>query len=118
MKLPYLDNLVIPEDKITKYLLNLEHPSGGSKAVFFYRFGFTLDAWEELDAALRQHANNHETTSILEVDDGVKYVIEGRIISPDNRNPFVRVVWEIDKAKTYPRFITALPLKEPKGGTE
>ena len=43
MKLPDLENAYVPEAKIVKYLLNLEHVRGGKdKAVFFMRFGFTI----------------------------------------------------------------------------
>jgi hypothetical protein len=53
MKLPYLENAYVPDSKVVRYLLNLEHKQGGKdKAVFFMRFGFTMDAWEVLRQAL------------------------------------------------------------------
>jgi len=42
MKLPNAHLAVVPERKITLYLLNPAHSAGGSKAVFFLRFGFTV----------------------------------------------------------------------------
>jgi hypothetical protein len=43
MKLPNLENAYVPEAKIVKYLLNLEHKQGGKdKAVFFMRCGLAL----------------------------------------------------------------------------
>lgn len=43
MRLPEYEQAVIPERKITAYLLALTHRDGRSKAVFFMRFGFPLD---------------------------------------------------------------------------
>lgn len=52
MQLPYLEQAYIPEAKIVKYLLNLEHTGGGrEKAIFFMRFGFTLERRDSLRRA-------------------------------------------------------------------
>jgi hypothetical protein len=42
MKLPNAHLAVVPKRKITLCLLNPAHSAGGSKAVFFLRFGFTV----------------------------------------------------------------------------
>jgi hypothetical protein len=52
MKLPNAQSAIVPERKITHYLLNPAHPAGGSKAAFFLRFGFTAAQWEQLAGAL------------------------------------------------------------------
>ena len=41
MKLPNAAHAIVPERKVTLYLLNPAHPIGGSKATFFLHFGFT-----------------------------------------------------------------------------
>jgi hypothetical protein len=51
-KLPNVNEAIIPQKKITNYLLSLTHSSGRDKAVFFRRFGFTPDSWEVLAQAL------------------------------------------------------------------
>ena len=56
MKLPNAQFATVPEQKITRYLLNPAHPAGGSKALFFLRFGFTVADWPRLAEALLQHA--------------------------------------------------------------
>lgn len=67
MKLPHLENAFVPEAKIVKYLLNLEHKQGGKdKAIYFMRFGFTIEAWEVLAQALLAHAEAYEVTSTSE----------------------------------------------------
>jgi len=44
-----------PRAKITEYLLNENHPVGGGKAAFFFRFGFSAERWHVLAAALDDH---------------------------------------------------------------
>ncbi len=53
VKLPHAKLAVVPERKITRYLLNPAHPAGGSKAALFLRFGFTRGG---LDATCRHLA--------------------------------------------------------------
>jgi hypothetical protein len=61
MKLPNIENAYVPEAKLVKYLLNIEHPSGGKdKAIFFMRFGFTVEDWEVMATALLAHAATYE----------------------------------------------------------
>lgn len=111
MKLPYLENAYVPEAKIVKYLLNLEHRQGGKdKAVFFMRFGFTMASWEMLAQALLAHATAYEVASTITLPDRIHYVVEGVIISPDGRNPQIRSVWVIETDSTTPRFVSAYPL--------
>ncbi len=111
MKLPHLENAYVPEAKIVKYLLNLEHRQGGKdKAAFFMRFGFKIEAWEVLARALLAHAAAYDVASTMTLPDRVHYVIEGEIISPDGRNPQIRSVWVIETDSTAPRFVSAYPL--------
>lgn len=96
-----------------KYLLNLEHEQGGrDKAIFFMRFGFTIEAWQVLAQSLLAHAAAHEVTSTSEKPNTINHVIEGVLETPDKREPLVRTVWTIEKGSASPRFVTAYPLKE------
>ena len=47
MKLPNIENAIIEEHKLTRYLLSESHPFGRGKASFFKRFGFNaaLRCW-------------------------------------------------------------------------
>jgi hypothetical protein len=112
MKLPNYQNAVVEETKITKYLLSDVHTSGKGKAQFFTHFGFSIEQWENLANALLQHAKEHEITNHIDSPHGVKYVIEGRLNSPDKRNPFVRAIWITDLGNDYARLVTAYPLGE------
>lgn len=110
MKLPFVENAYVPEAKIVKYLLNLEHKAGGKeKAIFFMRFGFTIEHWEGLAKSLLAHARSYEVASQIDTKAGINYAIEGVLHTPDGRQPHVRTVWTIDTGSTAPRFVTAYP---------
>ncbi len=85
MYVPNAAHAVIPDAKITDYLL--KNPG---KAYFFLRFRFTLAQWHELRDALLRHIVTHEYAQEIVVDDGVKYVVEGELQSPDGKDPPVR----------------------------
>jgi hypothetical protein len=54
--LPNASRAVVPEAKITRYLLSETHPAGRSKARFFTAHGFSPAQWEVLATALPDHA--------------------------------------------------------------
>lgn len=106
-----VDNLVVPEPKVTRYLLNLDHERGGPKARFFLGFGFGINDPDVLVRALMTHGAAYE---IVETEDRFRatvYTVEGEIESPDGRNPRIRTVWQIDEGATEARFITAVPMR-------
>jgi hypothetical protein len=112
MKLPNLEKAVVPEAKIIRYLLNLESENGKTKARFFLSFGFTIETWEIMAQAIKQHAGIHDVAKIeIRPPFGVHYVVEGSLITPDGRNPKVRVVWIIDEDSHIPRLVSAYPLQ-------
>jgi hypothetical protein len=103
---------IVPEAKILRYLLSLDHPKGKSKAKFFLSFGFTTAQWDVFADALRDHAIDNPLVEInREAEFGVRYVVEGTLITPDRRNPKVCVVWykEKDDTTELPRLVTAYP---------
>ena len=63
MKLPHVEQAIIPERKLTEYLLSPTHRTGRDKAAFFTRFGFNREQWETLADALRRHAVEHEVNA-------------------------------------------------------
>lgn len=111
MKLRNADQAIVPEAKITRYLLDLTSPKGKSRAVFFRTFGFTIEQWQVMADALKQHAADYEVASTVTSDHGTRYVIEEALITPDGRNPQVRAVWMIREDETEPGFVSAYPLK-------
>jgi hypothetical protein len=110
MKLPNAERAVVPDRKITHYLLSAAHRDGQHKAEFFCSFGFNLEAWVELASALLNHARNHEVVEIVPTPFGRNYVVEGLLPAPDGRTPKVRVVWFIANGEETATLATAYPL--------
>lgn len=110
MLVPNAHQAIVPPEKITHYLLSLTSKQGKDKALFFMAFGFSLDHWEVLAEALKTHIMSHEVSSIRETPYGLHYVVEGLLLSPDQRNPSIRSVWKIENTMTEPSFVTAYPL--------
>jgi hypothetical protein len=108
--LPKAELAVIDEWKIARYLLATDHPVGGPKAVFFRQFGYRLAAWAELRDALIAHASSGELVSASKIEFGMKYTLDGPIITPSGRRPRIRTVWIINVGETAPRLVTAYPL--------
>jgi hypothetical protein len=113
LKLPAAEDALVPEAKIAHYLLDLNHPTGHTKAVYFLRFGFEQVAWEVMAEALKRHAISSEIVKIEITPFGTRYTLEGMLETPDQRNPTIRTGWIIDETEI-PRFVTAIPIKRNK----
>ena len=111
MKLPNAHLAIVEREKVADYLLNPAHRYGASKSRFFRAFGFRLDAWETLAAALREHGQRHDVVRIKETGFGPRYEIEGEVLTPDGRNPRIRTVWQMDEGAIAPRLLTAYPVE-------
>jgi len=110
MKLPNADLATVPEQKITRYLLNPAHPAGGSKAAFFLQFGFTAAEWRRLAEALIRLARENDVVDTTETRHGTRHVVDGSLTAPDGTRLNVRTAWFIDVGGNAPRFVTAHPL--------
>ncbi|MCW5556435.1 MAG: hypothetical protein KIT22_01090 [Verrucomicrobiae bacterium] len=113
MKVPNAHLAIVPERKVTQYLLNPAHPAGGSKAAFFLRFGFTVAEWQRLAEALRQHAREHEVVKTEETSHGTRHVVDGPLTAPDGTRLSLRSAWYIHQGSGTPRLVTAHPLPKP-----
>jgi len=113
MKLPRPELAIVPEQKITRYLLNPAHPAGGSKASFFLRFGFTVAEWKRLAEALLHHARENEVTETGKTCHGTRFAVDGPLTAPDGRVLNIRSVWYIRADGGRLRFVTAHPLPKP-----
>jgi hypothetical protein len=110
MKLPYYENVIISQMKITGVLLSRARPERRNRAKFFTNLGFSSDTWEVLAQALLRHAADHEVTKIEVLSSGIQYVIDGPIFAPNGQTPLVRAIWFIPIDESLPRFITAYPI--------
>lgn len=111
MNLPHASAVVIPEEKITGYLLSPTHRDGRHKAAFFSSLGFSAERWPELADALKDHAQTHAVTHEEPSPFGTRYVVEGIMKTPTGRTPLIRVVWFVETGEAIPRLTTAYPLK-------
>jgi hypothetical protein len=107
LKLPNLAKAFIEPQKITAYLLSEEN--SGGKSAFFIAFGFTLAQPEVLSQALLAHAAAHEVAGVSQTPHGTKYIIDGKMQTPDGRSSQVRSVWIDDRGEEAPRLVTAYP---------
>jgi hypothetical protein len=112
--LPNRELAQVPEKKLREYLLSMSHPVGHAKARFFLSIGFSPDRWEVLSGALLRHAVELEVVQAEPNRFGTRYLIEGRLASPDGRDPRVRSVWFIETGEVIPRFVTAYPVSKEK----
>ena len=113
MSLPNAEHAIVDDRKIIEYLLSPQHSRGAAKAEFFRRFGFSLAQWTVCREALFAHAQNHEVSAWKRTPFGEAFEVNGRLTSPDGRNPWVRVVWFVRTGETTPRLATAIPSKGP-----
>jgi hypothetical protein len=109
MKLPGVDRAVIAPSKVREYLLSRAHPVGRFKAAFFEALGYSAADWRTLAAALRQHASEHEASSLATNEHGQKYEIRGNMVGPAGKTAVVVAVWIVLGSEDFPRFVTAFP---------
>ncbi|MFP4032553.1 MAG: DUF6883 domain-containing protein [Desulfococcaceae bacterium] len=109
MKVPNCQNAEVPKSKIVDYLLSARHPEGGSKARFFFGWGFTTEAWGVLASALTKQINENDYLEVVEGRHGIKYIVVASIESPKGKTSAVKTIWMIAKGSKNPRLITAYP---------
>ena len=112
MLLPNAEHASVEREKISGYLLSTTNPRGRSKALFFSRFGFELESWEDPAEAFKLQVKTHEVVRPVETPYGSRYYVDGIIDTPEGRNPLVRTVRQFDQGTNYPRLITAHLLRE------
>jgi len=108
MPFPNAEHAIVAEEKIRDYLLNLAHPVGGAKAVWFASIGYTLDNWQELASDLLQLARTADDFMAKPSPFGVKYEVSGEIGRPGHRWAVVVSVWIVEENGS-PRLVTEYP---------
>jgi Domain of unknown function (DUF6883) len=109
MKIPNADAAIIADDKLVKYLLNVEHPKGGSKAKLLVKMGYQPDDWLRLAADIRSQHLMAEVAGTSENEYGTRYEIVAPLQGPVGRPVTFRSVWQIDTGTDVPRLITMVP---------
>ncbi len=109
MQIPGSENAVIQADKLRGYLLNVDHPRGGSKARLLISMGYSLANWQQLDADLRCLHLTADVASERETEYGRRYEIIAPLVGPKGREVLFRSVWQTDLGSDCPRLITVHP---------
>ncbi len=66
---------------------------------------------EQLAADLRSIAQQYPVVERTETPFGVKYVVDGELVSPLGRQAWVRTVWIVETGSKEPRLVTAFPIR-------
>jgi len=87
-------------------------PDAAGKAAFFMRQGFTVEAWEIFEDALRGLAASGSFTMRMDSPHGTKYIVDGLLTTPVGKTPLVRTIWIVDQGGKHPRLVTAYPYEK------
>jgi len=108
MPIPEAHRAVVEDAKVRDYLLNLSHPDGGSKAIWFHSLGYHRDKWQDLANDLLAIAQNCTTFDTEITRFGVKYKAWGTVGRSEHRPGVVLTVWIVEDNDP-PRLVTAYP---------
>lgn len=109
MELPNRFRVEISRRKVTGYLLATAHPVGGAKARYFESRGYSLEAPEGLEDALRRVALVGVVVGEEATAWGKKYVVEATITAPDGNPLALATVWIVGDPGV-PLLVTAYPI--------
>ena len=113
MELPNRHLAYVPEAKITRYLLDLNHPDGWGKAQEFRKRGYDDSNVATMITDLIGVAQTQPVSEVVTTQYGIKYVIYGVIQPPIGEDLLILSVWQIDRGRSAPRLLSAY-LQEPK----
>ena len=108
MKLP--KNVIIPDDKLTQYLLIYREQDDKSK--FLLKAGFTQANPDELKNAILELINQIEAIEDTSNEYGTFYRVEGELNGVNNIKLLVVTIWLKRKIDNQIQFITLKPKKE------
>lgn len=106
MKLP--DDVVIPHEKLTRYLLVLQ--PGNDKSRFLAQAGYTQENPDALEAAIRDMISSYEVVFDRQDRYGDFYRVEGKLRGINERDLDVVTIWisRTEERGIY-RFVTLKP---------
>ena len=109
MKIPNANAAVIEQAKIDRYLLDVDHPQGGSKARLLVSLGYRASHWQRLETDLRSAHFSEDVVSTSQTGWGVRYEIVAPLTGPSGDTVVFRSVWQIELGTDAPRLITIYP---------
>lgn len=109
MEYSIFSNVIIAQEKLTRYLLIRKDRDDKSK--FLEQAGYTIENWEILAADLRLLFINGKPIFEEEDEYGVKYNVSGLLFGPNSQTLKVKTIWMYDIRKAQTKFITLIPDK-------
>jgi hypothetical protein len=109
MKIPNPQNAIIEQAKIEQYLLDVDHPQGGTKARLLLSLGYSVDNWRILDDDLRRMHVPEDVLTVRSTEWGIRYEIVAPLTGPNGDIVLMRSIWQIDVGAEAPRLITMYP---------
>lgn len=101
----------IMDAKIIDYLLNPEHPDGGSKARFFLSHNCSISNFNKLKNIISAHLTQSTKIRTENSQYGIKLIAEGDIILPDSFKTNMISVWMLNEDRKIIKFVTCYPIK-------
>jgi len=113
MPIPHADSAHVPPKKLSHYLLDPQHPVGGSKAVWFHSLGYDAANAAALERDLLELVRTSDDFTETASPFGSKYVVSSTITAPNGRRVRLTAVWIVEPPSDRPRFVTAYPGETP-----
>lgn len=111
--LPGHAQAVIPQEKLTGYALNLDHPKGASKAVAFRDvLGYTKENAPDLAEALRDGLGQWKARPRPATRYGQPYEVKMILTGANGRQATAKTGWIIDKEGAAPRLVSVYLYKQ------
>ncbi len=108
------EDIEIPDNKLSGYLLNRNHSVGGHKARYFESLGFDIHNSGLLKDALIKHLNDATEIDSSENQYGTKIIVKGEILGLNGNYSKIKSVWFIENKENILKFVTAYPNKNDK----
>lgn len=106
--LPAFDKAIIPDSKITGYVLNKNHPVGKNKAIAFVKYlGYTVEDKDQLVSDLRVGIGRYKCAIRAKTKYGQPYKVTMVIKGINGKYARVKTGWIINNGTAIPRLITA-----------
>ncbi|MGG0663416.1 minor capsid protein [Viridibacillus arvi] len=113
--IPNLKNAKFIDQKLTKYALNKNHPSGGPKAVLFDDFlGYNENNWESLKENIITNMPESFATAKGDKGYGETFEVIQYLRGPSGRYAHVLSGWVIKEGTSFPTLTTAYIIDEKK----
>ncbi|WP_428666880.1 DUF6883 domain-containing protein [Runella sp.] len=105
-----LENIIVPKDKLTRYLLI--HKDKNDKSKFLEQAGYTIENWEILESDLRLLFRSGMIIFEEANEYGRSYSVIGSLTGPNGQILKVKTIWMYEMRNGQTKFITLFPDKK------